>query len=177
MKDRILELRAQGKTYNEIKAELGCSKSAIAYHCGEGQKEKSNNRTQIRRKGNYIRTKMERFKYRVLSEKSRSFQRRSGSILIPREEYNFSLQEVLDKIGEYPKCYLTGRKIDLENPGSFNFDHIIPAKNGGDNSLSNLGLVDSSINRLKHTLSLEELLQLCKEILEYQGFEIRKKDE
>ena len=41
MKDKILELRAQGLTYNEIKNELGCSKGTISYHLGPGQKEKS----------------------------------------------------------------------------------------------------------------------------------------
>lgn len=41
MKDKILKLRSEGKTYNEIKKQLGCSKSTIAYHCGEGCKKKS----------------------------------------------------------------------------------------------------------------------------------------
>ena len=41
MKERILALRNEGLTYNEIKDLLGCSKSTISYHCGEGQKEKS----------------------------------------------------------------------------------------------------------------------------------------
>lgn len=39
-KEDILRLRAEGKSYNEIKNELGCSKGTIAYHCGEGQKPK-----------------------------------------------------------------------------------------------------------------------------------------
>lgn len=34
MKEQILELRKQGKSYNEIKKELGCSKGTIAYHLG-----------------------------------------------------------------------------------------------------------------------------------------------
>ena len=32
MKQRILVLLAQGKTYNQIVAELGCAKSTVAYH-------------------------------------------------------------------------------------------------------------------------------------------------
>lgn len=51
MKEQILELRAQGKTYNEIVELLGCSKSTVSYHCGEGQKEKSLSRLQNKRKG------------------------------------------------------------------------------------------------------------------------------
>ena len=41
MKDEILKLRSEGKTYSEIKKELGCSKSTISYYCGKGQKEKA----------------------------------------------------------------------------------------------------------------------------------------
>jgi len=41
MKEKIIALRNEGKTYGEIKAQLGCSKSTIAYHVGAGQKEKS----------------------------------------------------------------------------------------------------------------------------------------
>jgi transposase len=40
-KDRIFELREQGLSYSNIQKELGCSKGTIAYHLGEGQKEKS----------------------------------------------------------------------------------------------------------------------------------------
>ena len=33
MKDKILELRLQGKSYKEIERELGCARSTIAFHC------------------------------------------------------------------------------------------------------------------------------------------------
>ena len=49
MKEQILELRAQGLSYNEIVKELGCSKSSVSYHCGKGQKRKQ----QIRNLRNY----------------------------------------------------------------------------------------------------------------------------
>ena len=39
-KEDILRLRKAGKTYNEIQEEVGCSKSVISYHCGEGKTEK-----------------------------------------------------------------------------------------------------------------------------------------
>lgn len=48
MKDRILNLRLEGKSYNEIKDILGCSKSTISYHCSkidENEKIKSSNLT------------------------------------------------------------------------------------------------------------------------------------
>lgn len=44
-KEKILLLRKEGRTYKEIQDELGCSKGTIAYHLGNGQKEKTRNRT------------------------------------------------------------------------------------------------------------------------------------
>lgn len=41
MKEKILKLRKEGKTYDEIKEILKCSKGTISYHCGENQKEKA----------------------------------------------------------------------------------------------------------------------------------------
>jgi len=35
MKEQILKLRKEGKTYNEIHELLGCSKSTISYHCSK----------------------------------------------------------------------------------------------------------------------------------------------
>ena len=49
-KEEILKLRAEGKTYNEIKEITGASKGTISYHCGEGQKEKSYARNSKARK-------------------------------------------------------------------------------------------------------------------------------
>lgn len=51
MKEQILKLRAEGKTFNEIKNTLGCSKSTISYYCSEGQKEKNLQRTKKKRAG------------------------------------------------------------------------------------------------------------------------------
>jgi len=35
MKDKILKLRSEGKSYRQIEALLGCSRSTISYHCSE----------------------------------------------------------------------------------------------------------------------------------------------
>jgi transposase len=40
-KENILKLREQGKSYREIQKILGCSKGTIAYHLGDGQKQKN----------------------------------------------------------------------------------------------------------------------------------------
>lgn len=41
MKEEILRLRAEGKSYREIMEILGCSKGTISYHVGPGQKIKT----------------------------------------------------------------------------------------------------------------------------------------
>ena len=49
-KDNIIKLRDQGKSYTEIQKILGCSKGTIAYHIGDGQKEKARIRQRNLRK-------------------------------------------------------------------------------------------------------------------------------
>lgn len=44
LSERILALREQGMSYRAIQKELGCSKGTIAYHLGEGQVEKNQER-------------------------------------------------------------------------------------------------------------------------------------
>lgn len=50
MKEKILTLRASGKSYNEIQSILNCSKGLIAYYCGDKQREKTVHRTNLLRK-------------------------------------------------------------------------------------------------------------------------------
>ena len=45
MKEKILKLRIEGKTYNEIHKILGCSKSTISYYCSPNGKENNRIRT------------------------------------------------------------------------------------------------------------------------------------
>ena len=46
-KTEILKLKSEGKSYREIQKILGCSKGTIAYHLGDGQKQKTVKRTNI----------------------------------------------------------------------------------------------------------------------------------
>lgn len=174
MREQILKLRAEGKLYKEICQIVGCSKGTVSYYCGVNQKEKAVTKKRKQRAAEVFLSKTEKFKNRITSEKSRSFQRREGGHLIPRKEYNFSLKDVKIKLGEAPFCYLSGRPIDLTNSKSFHFDHIIPATKGGTNTLDNLGIIDASINHMKYDLSVEEFLSNCKEILEYNGYQVTK---
>ena len=49
MKEQILQLKQEGKSYRQIQKLLGCSKGTISYHLGEGQKGK-HRETNARRK-------------------------------------------------------------------------------------------------------------------------------
>ena len=44
MKEKILKLRKQGLTYNQIKDQLGCAKSTISYYCRSGTLPKAESR-------------------------------------------------------------------------------------------------------------------------------------
>jgi 5-methylcytosine-specific restriction endonuclease McrA len=60
------------------------------------------------------------------------------------------------------KCPISGRMLTTEN---VSIDHILPLIRGGKNELSNLQLTTKEANQAKHTLTQEELIQLCKDIL------------
>jgi CRISPR/Cas system Type II protein with McrA/HNH and RuvC-like nuclease domain len=178
MKDKILKLRDEGKTYTEIKKILGCSKGTISYHCGEGQKEKSKKRLRNFRKLNSLTKKIENFKSRGLYNKSRDFQRnREKGIYIKGREFNFTQEDVLSYLTANSICYLTGEKIDLTEPSTYSLDHIHPVSKGGDNSLSNLGLTLKTVNKSKNDLTVTEFINLCKTVLEYNGHIVKIVDE
>lgn len=51
LKDQILELKRQGKTYNQIQEILGCSKGTISFHCNPEVKERTQFRNKCYRNG------------------------------------------------------------------------------------------------------------------------------
>lgn len=185
LSDSILELRSQNLSYSEIADRLGCSKSTVSYHCGAGQKTKSRDRQTIRR-SNVILSKLEKYGHTNRSKSSRVSsvtavdRRRYMTLDFQRGPDNgartkiFGFSEVSAKIGDDPRCYLSGRNIDLSDPASFEFDHIVPRANGGDNSLENLGVAVKAANRAKHDLSHEEFLELCKDVLEHNGYVVSR---
>lgn len=178
MKEKILKLRSEGKTYNEIKNELGCSKSTISYYCGDEQKEKTKKRVRKRRQ-NILIGKTERFVYRKsknINESIRKFQKRDNSIkgsINPNIEETFNWKDVIEKFGENTECYVSGEKINLYED-NYSLDHILPSSRGGDNSLDNLGITHKIVNNMKSDLTPDELIEWCKKILEYNGYSVIK---
>lgn len=181
---KILELYDKGFSYREIEERLGCSKGSVSYHCGIGQKEKTLNNQRRNRKSDVLKTKVQRFvatksKYtsskdqdaraleKILQVKITQFsltgKRKDKSV---RCKLMFNVKQLIKKLGPNPTCYLTGRPINLNEGKSYHLDHILPKSKGGDNSLQNCGLACKVANQAKTDMTLEEFVQLCKEVIE-----------
>lgn len=112
---------------------------------------------------------------RILSQKIGGFKGRTEhNNKAGKKTHSFTIQDVYDKFGYQPICYLTGKKIDLSNSKDYSLDHIIPKAEGGDNSLDNMGFLKANVNYSKNSMSVEEFLNLCKEVLEYNGYTVTK---
>lgn len=175
MKKKIQKLRELGLSYIQISKRLKIARSTVCYHLGVGQKEKSNLRYYKDHFKSKFRRKVDGFKNRGFSQKVYDFQKRERrSKLKSLSEKNFNLLDVLEKIGDNPTCYISGRKINLLDTKSYELDHIIPVDLGGKNVLDNLGLACSAANKSKHNMRLDEYILFCKEVLENNGFIVYK---
>ena len=168
LRNAILRLRKEGLSYRAIQAELGCSKSTIAYHLSDGEQEKVNKRTKKIRYENSLLRKTESFQVsKSKANKATHFHRGSN-----RGEYtsvNFSYRDVIDYLDGNYTCYLTGDTIELDDPKSYSFDHIVPVSMGGSNDLHNLGLTTRDANMAKSDMSLEEFVELCTKVAKRYG--------
>ena len=171
MKEQILKLRSEGKSYNEIVIALGCSKSNVSFHCGKGQKEKNKNRTIINRKKPHTKVayRVDIFRARVKQKSNGKYF--SNTIYAGRDSES---KNYVDKIINNPYCYLTGEKIDLDKNKSYCLDHKIPYSISQDNSIENMGLCTVLANKAKSDMEIEDFLELCKKVLIYHDYKVSK---
>jgi 5-methylcytosine-specific restriction endonuclease McrA len=177
MKEKILQLRSEGKSYKEIVNILGCSSGTVAYHCGAGQKQKSIKRQQDNRKESVISSRVDHFQStKRIRTKSDDFQRERlrGTGKLGERNIKFKWKDVIEKHGWETNCYLTGRKIDLKQPLTYQFDHIVPIGRGGESCLENLGITCQEANQAKANLEIANFLALCQEILLHHGYKVEK---
>jgi 5-methylcytosine-specific restriction endonuclease McrA len=178
LSSEIIRLRNEGKTYKEICNILNCAKSSVTYHLNSEYRLSSRLRVSRYRKNHPIYNKIAHFLDRSQkTNKSRKIINNSQKLLYVKihkfqREGNmsvkdFTTQDVLDKFGQNPKCYLTGVDIDLTKSKTYSLDHIIPVSRGGDNSLSNMGLCTSLVNRAKTDMTPDEFINLCKLVIEH----------
>jgi 5-methylcytosine-specific restriction endonuclease McrA len=173
MKEQILKLRSEGKTYNEIKTILGCSKSTISYHCGSGQKEKNKERRIKLRKENPLLNKISHFKDIILLRgRADKFHRKGTRKNTFYETRNFNYTDVIKKYGIETNCYLTGTPVNLLDGNSYELDHVFPRSKGGPNTLENCGIACPKANRAKRDLPLDEFLNLCQDVLKNFGYKV-----
>lgn len=189
---KIIELKNDGKSFSEILDICRCSKATISYHLGQGQKQKfasrqRNNRTKLHpysrkiesfidkpRKSNKIQNAAPTWRPKIY-QKIRTFCMSVQERKIQRHkkkkhqlvQHTFTVDDVLKKFGDNPKCYLTGEPIDIYKPSSYHFDHIIPISRGGSNTIDNLGICTKRANLAKNDMTPDEFLFFCQKIIDY----------
>ena len=168
MKEQILKLRSEGKTYKQIKILIGCSIGTIAYHCGVGQKQKSLERTLKNRKkpNNRLNHILNKKYYNIFVRDAVKGNKRY------REKSNFTLEDVKNHILSKKKCYITGKEIDFQDINSWQIDHVIPLSKGGTTSLDNIRPVIKLANFSKSSMLIEEYITLCKDVLTNFGYKV-----
>ncbi len=163
----IKRLRNKGYSYSQICKELKCAKSTVAYHLGDNEKTNSLNRLRKYRKNPLHRRSMEWEGFDKL--------KKSKNIWRAREEKNRAelIREYI-KVKFNNKCYISGRELP-DDFSKIELDHIIPVSKNGSNDISNMGPTLRHSNAMKSDLTMDELLDLCKDTLEYHGYSVKKK--
>jgi 5-methylcytosine-specific restriction endonuclease McrA len=187
LKNKIIELRSQGLSFKQISETLDCSKGTVCYYLTKGQKEKSKLRTRnYRKKVHPFLKKLQDFtsrKPKLLSTKNQTstnkklFYKKMISFLgfrnkkgFKMKDFSFTVEDVISKLSESPRCYLSGELIDISKPRTYHFDHKVPVSRGGENTLDNLGICTKQINSSKTDMTPEEYIELCKKVLEHNGY-------
>ena len=174
LKNKILGLKKLGLYADQIIANLGISRAKyvyILYRAHLPHKHLSPEKIEKR--------EADRIKRNIRSKEWRARRKLTPSHHIQSKINNFisknkcdkifTVQDVLDKFGAKPVCYLTGMVIDYADPKSYSFDHYIPLSKGGDSNLNNLRLCHPIVNYMKFTSSHAEFVEWCQKVVDWNN--------
>ena len=68
--------------------------------------------------------------------------------------------------GQAFKCAMSGLPLE---PETTSLDHKIPLARGGTHDIGNVWLVHQRINTAKGTLTTEEFVEMCREVVEHHA--------
>lgn len=75
--------------------------------------------------------------------------------------------QLLDKLSEQGiRCSLSGEPL---KPSNASLDHVVPASEGGDDTIDNLSWVRAEVNQMKGTMSVQDFIWWCKKVAEHLG--------
>lgn len=69
------------------------------------------------------------------------------------------------------RCALTGRRLE---PTTASLDHIVPVRSGGEHAIENTQVLHKDVNRAKSTMTNEQFIQLCCEVVEHTALQHSK---
>ena len=77
-----------------------------------------------------------------------------------------SARQVIERVKQQDfRCAISGRML---TPETASLDHILPLSRGGEHSFENVWVVDHQINIAKGTMTLEEFVNMCRQVTQYQ---------
>ena len=189
LKEQILELRKQGKSYREISEELDCHISSVSYWLTPGAKERNKIKARkIRHNEHPLTQKIRNFTInkvfnedkpyttkanrRISNKVSKFFQYQSYGVPYMTHKQSFTTADLMEKIGDNPTCYITGKPIDLTDTRSYHLDHIVPRSKGGKNTLDNANICTRIANLSKNEMTYEEYVEHCRLVVEHHDSQL-----
>ena len=169
-KEICKKLKSEGYTYTEIAKKVGLSgKGAVAYYLTPGESKQAKNRLRKNRASNPLYRRSFQWEgFESLKKSSNIFRARRGNV----NRAELMLEYI--KVNFNNKCYISGRDLP-DDFGKIDLDHIYPESRGGSNHISNMGPTLKQANAMKSDMTMGELLEMCKDTLEYHGYIVLKK--
>ena len=164
------KLKSEGYTYTQIAEKVGLSgKGAVAYYLTPGESKQAKSRLRKNRANDSLYRRSFQWEgFESLKKSSNIFRARRGSVNRAELLHEY-IKEKFDN-----KCYISGHDLP-DDFREIELDHINPKSRGGSNDITNMGPTLRRSNAMKSDMTMEELLELCKDTLEYHGYKVTKK--